>query len=226
LELEDSCFKKKNEQTAHKFFSVFSIKRADARRDQMIYHINNKKRNSFLKYGHLIPTTQIWDRRAPPLFSFTDTPYNRVMSFDNFQIVNEDITQAEFDQLQFALQLSRNEVAACGLTYQQIFELQTRELSPEDYELLSRLDEKVAKKTLRKEQVENFPSFEVTNDNIQQFSDPCSICMSNYEVGDTVKTIPCGNEHTFHSHCIDQWLTTSSVSCPLCKVSLEIFFQE
>jgi hypothetical protein len=152
--------------------------------------------------------------------------YNPFIGYDNPQIFNNEVTQAEFDQLQLALQLSSNEVAACGLTYQQIFELQTRELSPEDYELLSRLDEKVEKKTLRKEQVETFPSFEVTNDNIQQFSDPCSICMSNHEVGDIVKTIPCGNNHTFHSQCIDQWLTTSSVSCPLCKVSLEIFFQE
>ncbi|PWA80204.1 Zinc finger, RING/FYVE/PHD-type [Artemisia annua] len=48
----------------------------------------------------------------------------------------------------------------------------------------------------------------------------CSICLSEFEAGDTVKVIPnCG--HGFHPTCIDTWLT-SNVSCPVCR-STEMF---
>uniref|UniRef100_A0A3Q7F0S6 RING-type E3 ubiquitin transferase n=1 Tax=Solanum lycopersicum TaxID=4081 RepID=A0A3Q7F0S6_SOLLC len=39
----------------------------------------------------------------------------------------------------------------------------------------------------------------------------CSICLSNYEIGEEAKKIPC--KHHFHSICIDKWLGING-SCP------------
>ena len=44
----------------------------------------------------------------------------------------------------------------------------------------------------------------------------CSICLAPYEVGESVRTIPC--LHYFHQDCIDPWLKSNS-SCPVCKHS-------
>merc|ERR1712046_139112 len=43
----------------------------------------------------------------------------------------------------------------------------------------------------------------------------CTICLEDYEDGDIVRELPCG--HIFHKDCIDLWLTTKSVACPICK---------
>merc|ERR1711920_215443 len=40
----------------------------------------------------------------------------------------------------------------------------------------------------------------------------CIICLSEIEVGDNVRRLPCG--HDFHARCVDDWLKLSS-TCPL-----------
>ena len=45
----------------------------------------------------------------------------------------------------------------------------------------------------------------------------CAICMSDYAVGDLVKTLPC--QHRHHAGCIDPWLGRSQ-KCPMCMVSV------
>mmetsp|Transcript_22084 Transcript_22084/g.61303 ORF Transcript_22084/g.61303 Transcript_22084/m.61303 type:complete len:274 (+) Transcript_22084:3-824(+) len=42
----------------------------------------------------------------------------------------------------------------------------------------------------------------------------CCICMSDYEEGDTIRTLPC--LHCYHAGCIDPWLETNR-TCPVCK---------
>lgn len=42
----------------------------------------------------------------------------------------------------------------------------------------------------------------------------CAVCLERYVVEDEVRTIPCF--HTFHTSCIDPWLTQKAV-CPVCK---------
>lgn len=42
----------------------------------------------------------------------------------------------------------------------------------------------------------------------------CTICLGDFAVGETLKTIPC--LHVYHSKCIDRWLSEDN-SCPICK---------
>ncbi|CAI9104946.1 OLC1v1003746C1 [Oldenlandia corymbosa var. corymbosa] len=49
----------------------------------------------------------------------------------------------------------------------------------------------------------------------QLITTDCTICLSEFEEGETVKMIPhC--RHVFHAPCLDTWLS-SHVSCPLCR---------
>jgi len=43
----------------------------------------------------------------------------------------------------------------------------------------------------------------------------CNICLDEYIPEDVVKYLPCN--HIFHPMCIDQWLSTSSNKCPVCR---------
>jgi len=43
----------------------------------------------------------------------------------------------------------------------------------------------------------------------------CPVCISDFSPDSTVRILGC--HHIFHQYCIDQWLTTNSSQCPLCK---------
>ena len=45
----------------------------------------------------------------------------------------------------------------------------------------------------------------------------CSVCLEAFVAGDMVRTIPCF--HTFHQHCIDDWLSRRTV-CPICQLNV------
>lgn len=45
----------------------------------------------------------------------------------------------------------------------------------------------------------------------------CSICLLNWETGDTAKITPCG--HAFHAECLGGWLQTAR-TCPVCRQDL------
>ncbi len=46
----------------------------------------------------------------------------------------------------------------------------------------------------------------------------CSVCLSEYQEGDTLRILPKCN-HSFHLLCIDTWLHSHS-TCPLCRVNI------
>ncbi|KAK1572025.1 hypothetical protein Q3G72_026450 [Acer saccharum] len=46
---------------------------------------------------------------------------------------------------------------------------------------------------------------------------PCSICLCEYKVNDTVRCVPDCN-HCFHIDCVDEWLRMCA-TCPLCRSS-------
>lgn len=90
-----------------------------------------------------------------------------------------------------------------------LIELQNREITPEDYDLLAQLDCSVQPKTLPEAQITRLQSDTVTS----EINDTCSICIEDYVPGDMRKFLPCG--HHFHNHCIRTWLGTTSDRCPI-----------
>ncbi|KAL8602047.1 hypothetical protein ACOMHN_007317 [Nucella lapillus] len=91
-----------------------------------------------------------------------------------------------------------------------LINLQHREMTPLDYEMLLRLDESVIPKTVAEDVISAFVTDVVDESTAGDF---CSVCMEMYEVGQTRKFLPC--EHVFHEQCIDMWLANSSQNCPL-----------
>jgi hypothetical protein len=45
--------------------------------------------------------------------------------------------------------------------------------------------------------------------------DTCPICTENYNEKQMHRTLPCS--HTFHVHCIDNWLLEKTTVCPVCR---------
>jgi hypothetical protein len=44
----------------------------------------------------------------------------------------------------------------------------------------------------------------------------CSICFDEFDCAiDYVRCLPCG--HRYHIECIDRWLSSKSVRCPICQ---------
>lgn len=73
---------------------------------------------------------------------------------------------------------------------------------------------------LSKEVISNLPLREIeTEMNITDvnFSNKCVVCLSEFEVGEKVRTLPC--VHEFHQPCIDQWLEGHK-TCPICRVEI------
>jgi hypothetical protein len=46
----------------------------------------------------------------------------------------------------------------------------------------------------------------------------CMVCLSEYERGDVLRTLPCF--HSYHRDCIDKWLLQNN-KCPMCKFAVE-----
>lgn len=44
----------------------------------------------------------------------------------------------------------------------------------------------------------------------------CSICLSSFDMGEMLISLPCDKKHSFHASCIRQWLQRQN-SCPLCQ---------
>lgn len=116
-----------------------------------------------------------------------------------------------------------DKVLPCGLTQRQLNEMMTRELTPEDYELLLQLDEAVSKPQTRlcsAAQVERFPliTLPVLHAKTESDDEPteCGACLCPFEGGDSVRQLPCCPRALFHPECIAQWLIETKNTCPAC----------
>eukprot|EP00004_Rigifila_ramosa_P007833 TRINITY_DN1900_c0_g2_i1.p2 TRINITY_DN1900_c0_g2~~TRINITY_DN1900_c0_g2_i1.p2 ORF type:complete len:332 (+),score=92.18 TRINITY_DN1900_c0_g2_i1:150-998(+) len=135
--------------------------------------------------------------------------------------------EAQFErELQLAVQQSLRTAAApatnpldvvlpCGLTQRQVQELQQRDLSSIDYELLLVLDQQIQPKTLGADRIAAFPVGPVADAEVGQV---CPICVDPFAAGSLKRTLPCG--HIFCPACIEVWLRKNSTRCPLDGLSL------
>ncbi|CAG8589553.1 2224_t:CDS:2 [Acaulospora morrowiae] len=48
----------------------------------------------------------------------------------------------------------------------------------------------------------------------------CAICLDDFQEDDLLRILPC--EHEYHVGCIDEWLSTKSTQCPLCKFNCNL----
>jgi len=98
--------------------------------------------------------------------------------------------------------------------------LQHRDLDPNDYELLLRLDDRVQPRTVNELQLSQLPVTELSAADLDEHSPiTCGVCLEHFKVGQRCKYLHCG--HSFHEVCIDAWLRESSTKCPL--DGLELF---
>jgi len=120
-------------------------------------------------------------------------------------------------EYQDALRQTSNPILpAAGISLQQIMEMLNRDLTPEDYELLLRLDETVEKKTVAQETLTTLTEKNIDSEDL--LSEVCTVCMFNYEMGDPVKYLPC--KHFFHVDCIVPYLSNYGQACPVCKAKV------
>jgi len=69
-------------------------------------------------------------------------------------------------------------------------------------------------------EMETYPQRRLTSHDVSNLeSRHCSICLDEYEVNSTVRTLPCN--HAFHAACIDRWCTQVA-ECPICKQRLDL----
>ncbi|CAE7230647.1 PJA1 [Symbiodinium sp. CCMP2592] len=98
----------------------------------------------------------------------------------------------------------------CGLTSVEVFDLLSREITPDDYELLLRLDRAVAPPVASSDRIEALPNLLPAD-----FSGGvCSICLMPFQEDSNVTAMSC--KHQFHRGCISKWLAECRKTCPLC----------
>ncbi|KAL1523654.1 hypothetical protein AB1Y20_018589 [Prymnesium parvum] len=121
------------------------------------------------------------------------------------------------------LRVENREAAAASMgmdlpTYNLLWDLQHRDITPEDYETLRHLDCNVQHRTLSHERLEaHAPCWDVKPDLTAKCAHSlvdqrCSICLEYFKAGDRARRLPCS--HVFHAGCIDEWLCRNSDLCP------------
>ena len=120
--------------------------------------------------------------------------------------------------LKYELKSNNIPDGATGAHMDKIIDLQHRDLTPEDYELLLMLDESIAPKTVSENLLRSLAV--MTVESAEAIGELCSICMEIYHASQTVKKLPCA--HVFHEQCIDMWLSNSSLNCPLDGLAVEV----
>jgi len=106
--------------------------------------------------------------------------------------------------------MQANSVLPCGLTPVEVYSLLSRDIGPEDYDLLLRLDEAVPKKPVSCESLDSLASVAPKD----FMGSKCLVCLSAFDEVDDVIALQC--KHQFHRSCITTWLSEYRRTCPLC----------
>ncbi|CAK0906468.1 unnamed protein product, partial [Prorocentrum cordatum] len=103
----------------------------------------------------------------------------------------------------------------CGLFQEEAIDIMFRELSPDDFEMLAKLDEHLPKRNIvQRTTVDTLPQHHAQDCDVTE----CGVCLVALEPTTRVSALPCG--HAFHPHCIARWLTECKNACPLCSAKI------
>lgn len=91
-----------------------------------------------------------------------------------------------------------------------LLDIQDRDITPEDYDVLMRLDDVVAPKTLSEADIQRLSTAKVTT---RKAGNQCPVCLEAFRSEELYMKLPC--DHEFHKNCIEQWLFVNSNTCPL-----------
>lgn len=97
--------------------------------------------------------------------------------------------------------------------------MQRRDLTPDDFELLSLLDSSCLRKTAGDSMwsaVESLPRICAS----KSPSNACSVCLNEFAHMSLVTKLPCG--HCYCTQCIATWLTQYKSHCPCCLKAVEL----
>jgi hypothetical protein len=95
-----------------------------------------------------------------------------------------------------------------------------RDFTDEDYDALLALDSgNRARAVAPRSTIDALPRSRVPAAMVSA-GERCTICLQDYELGESVKTLPCS--HVYHQGCISRWLGECRGNCPVCtqKVTL------
>ena len=99
------------------------------------------------------------------------------------------------------------------LSHREIRELQGRDLTPEDYELLLRLDEPIDAQRQKALSQTDLSACVRTGQAVPDGDTTCAICCAEIDPSATASLLPCS--HAFHHDCIMAWLRRKP-ACPMC----------
>jgi hypothetical protein len=174
--------KRKKEKNSRFYQSTFKMKQIERKEERISFHF------------------------APKIPSVS----RRMSEDEQYALALQNSLYVSLNEYQFDMEIKRGNLSECGISLDVLKDLMTRELNSNDYETLLLLDEKVEKKTVEKNKIDNFKERRATeNEN----GNTCSICMEEYQVDERIRILPCN--HEFHKECIDFWLSEKSTKCPL-----------
>ena len=168
-----------------------------------------KRRGLEMYFKRIRPTS----RDRPPCHGSSKCKPAKAVdgSSRRISIPNRDHPQAS--TLSHVHELRADDIPKLGLEgdLRWLVDIQHRDITPEDYELLLLLENTVAPRTVDRGSLH---SLEVTPaETLSLVGEVCAICMELFELSQELKVLPC--RHSFHSQCIDHWLSQSSQDCPL-----------
>jgi hypothetical protein len=193
--------KKKNKQekiNPKRYKSSWELSKQDKKLKNIAFH------NNTVEYVPSVVFTP--SRNRLPISEDEEMALALSMSLNDGSAQFVPLFDHEFDKM---TKLSESDLAPCGLSFKLIRELQTRDITPEDYELLMSLEESVKKKTTDQKKLEKLETMVVTSGMEGQ----CAICMGEYQIDEVLRKLPCN--HAYHKECIDHWLQNNSTKCPL-----------
>lgn len=102
------------------------------------------------------------------------------------------------------------------LTPEELADLLVRELTPEDYEMLLRLDEGVQRRPGYTADVSSVGALPERPVEANEAGSKCAVCFEAFVLGEPVKRLRC--THMFHAACLTAWLVQTSNACPICNI--------